>query len=188
MKPPPNTRMQRTRSSPSALRSPLMRCPLGGYGLSSLLRGWAPSLLVLTVMLLTSSCSRDRLGEVTSADVAGEYTFKEANLDSKHGPETLTLRPDGTYVQHYRPAMGAEVANEGSWRLESSREGRHVYLGGYRSWGVNIVSISTTGDPQNYDWRGNFGLLLEGDASTMRLLLNEDLNQRYEKRRPIGHR
>ena len=26
---PPNTRMQRTRSSPSALRSPLMRCPLG---------------------------------------------------------------------------------------------------------------------------------------------------------------
>ena len=27
--PPPNTRMQRTRSSPSALRSPLMRCPLG---------------------------------------------------------------------------------------------------------------------------------------------------------------
>ena len=29
----PNTRMQRTRSSPSALRSPLMRCPLGGLGL-----------------------------------------------------------------------------------------------------------------------------------------------------------
>ena len=27
--PPPNTRMQRTRSSPSALRSPLMRWPLG---------------------------------------------------------------------------------------------------------------------------------------------------------------
>jgi TonB family protein len=27
---PPNTRMQRTRSSPSALRSPLMRWPLGG--------------------------------------------------------------------------------------------------------------------------------------------------------------
>jgi hypothetical protein len=26
---PPNTRMQRTRSSPSALRSPLMRSPLG---------------------------------------------------------------------------------------------------------------------------------------------------------------
>jgi len=29
VQPPPNTRMQRTRSSPSALRSPLMRCPLG---------------------------------------------------------------------------------------------------------------------------------------------------------------
>ena len=28
----PNTRMQRTRSSPSALRSPLMRCPLGDQG------------------------------------------------------------------------------------------------------------------------------------------------------------
>jgi hypothetical protein len=28
---PPNTRMQRTRSSPSALRSPLMRCPLGRF-------------------------------------------------------------------------------------------------------------------------------------------------------------
>jgi hypothetical protein len=27
---PCNTRMQRTRSSPSALRSRLMRCPLGG--------------------------------------------------------------------------------------------------------------------------------------------------------------
>ena len=29
LKASPNTRMQRTRSSPSALRSPLMRCPLG---------------------------------------------------------------------------------------------------------------------------------------------------------------
>ena len=29
MNAPPNTRMQRTRSSPSALRSPLMRWPLG---------------------------------------------------------------------------------------------------------------------------------------------------------------
>jgi hypothetical protein len=29
----PNTRMQRTRSSPSALRSPLMRCPLGAGSL-----------------------------------------------------------------------------------------------------------------------------------------------------------
>ena len=28
----PNTRVQRTRSSPSALRSPLTRCPLGGRG------------------------------------------------------------------------------------------------------------------------------------------------------------
>jgi hypothetical protein len=30
-----NTRVQRTRSSPSALRSPLMRCPLGGRKLST---------------------------------------------------------------------------------------------------------------------------------------------------------
>ena len=36
---PPNTRMQRTRSSPSALRSPLMRCPLGGLKLASWLTG-----------------------------------------------------------------------------------------------------------------------------------------------------
>ena len=41
---PPNMRMQRTRSSPSALRSPLMRCPLGGgsplplFGRPSLLK------------------------------------------------------------------------------------------------------------------------------------------------------
>jgi hypothetical protein len=40
----PNTRMQRTRSSPSALRSPLMRCPLGGW--------WRPLwLLLLSVHL-----------------------------------------------------------------------------------------------------------------------------------------
>ena len=31
--PPPNTRMQRTRSSPTARHSPLMRCPLGGLWL-----------------------------------------------------------------------------------------------------------------------------------------------------------
>jgi hypothetical protein len=31
----PNTRMQRTRSSPSALRSPLMRCPLGSRNLQT---------------------------------------------------------------------------------------------------------------------------------------------------------
>jgi len=46
----PNTRMQRTRSSPSALRSPLMRCPLGS---AKLLR----ALLLQCVPLAALSCS-----------------------------------------------------------------------------------------------------------------------------------
>ena len=45
----PNTRMQRTRSSPSALRSPLMRCPLGLAG------GFGVMLLVLVGL---SECRR----------------------------------------------------------------------------------------------------------------------------------
>jgi hypothetical protein len=41
---PPNTRVQRTRPSPSALRSPLTRHPLGGrsYGESRELAGTNP--------------------------------------------------------------------------------------------------------------------------------------------------
>jgi hypothetical protein len=46
---PPNTRMQRTRSSPSALRSPLMRCPLGRLKL----------LLVLGAILLVAPLAAD---------------------------------------------------------------------------------------------------------------------------------
>jgi hypothetical protein len=44
---PPNTRMQRTRSSPTALRSPLMRCPLGGTKRRWWLHGAVAALVVL---------------------------------------------------------------------------------------------------------------------------------------------
>ena len=51
---PPNARVQRTRSSPSALRSPLMRCPLGGFRVSRIgvrmLAGFVVSLWVQTAL------------------------------------------------------------------------------------------------------------------------------------------
>ncbi len=51
----PNTRMQRTRSSPSALRSPLMRCPLGR--------------LALVASLAFLGLAPQRQGDITAADL-----------------------------------------------------------------------------------------------------------------------
>ena len=48
--PRPNTRMQRTRSSPSALRSPRTRCPLGGWKLTAA-RGVLAGLVLAAITL-----------------------------------------------------------------------------------------------------------------------------------------
>ena len=55
MKRPPNTRMQRTRSSPSALRSPLMRCPLGRGRTWQLIRRVTLTLIAAGTMACTAA-------------------------------------------------------------------------------------------------------------------------------------
>jgi hypothetical protein len=65
----PNTRMQRTRSSPSALRSPLMRWPLGPRGIMVA--------LALVVASLGTGCGDKAPTEPQSHTVAGKW---EGNL------------------------------------------------------------------------------------------------------------
>jgi hypothetical protein len=54
---PPNTRVQRTRSSPSALRSPLTRSPLGGVRHARLL-GAAAGASAIPASTLSPSFAR----------------------------------------------------------------------------------------------------------------------------------
>jgi len=60
----PNTRMQRTRSSPSPPRSPLMRCPLGGReGRRKQVKPAAPArwaLLAVSLLCAASGCAASR--------------------------------------------------------------------------------------------------------------------------------
>ena len=67
----PNTRVQRTRSSPSALRSPLTRCPLGGPKVAA--RGHMPILVALGMLIaaVTVAQSRPYQLEITVADPNG---------------------------------------------------------------------------------------------------------------------
>ena len=105
----PNTRMQRTRSSPSALRSPLMRCPLG------------PPTLVLSVWALLASIliSRSVVAQpIPPPSVPDSFAAEDRLLKAR--PVTrLTLgkfvaRFEETTLGEVREAIGSgSIAHQG---------------------------------------------------------------------------
>ena len=89
---PPNTRMQRTRSSPSALRSPLMRCPLGS----------AKGLLLLVALVVAHGCaSVSEKSELTIGlvDAAGGHALPAIDV-------ILTEKTTGKVYQATTTATG----------------------------------------------------------------------------------
>ena len=80
----PNMRVQRTRSSPSAPRSPLTRCPLGRMGL---VRLGVPMLVILCVVMVIGGCSkRVHTYTLAAGTEPGEVVIEFANPACKALP------------------------------------------------------------------------------------------------------
>ena len=93
---PPNTRVQRTRSSPSALRSPLTRLPLGGRRLMVAV-GISCMLLQGSAIASERHCGRDQIEKALDALVAlkglGEIYIEDGAADGTIAvPEGETSR------------------------------------------------------------------------------------------------
>jgi hypothetical protein len=122
---PPNTRMQRTRSSPSALRSPLMRCPLGARNSQLAARTG----VVWSVVVMVA-CGRQ--------DVSAARNVPTPSITLRAIPETLRLKdipspgPDVT-----PPMILKRVTAEIPEAVRSQRITQPLYL--YR------IAIDATG-------------------------------------------
>ena len=134
MAPLPNTRMQRTRSSPSALRSPLMRCPLG-----------AAVQLTLSVLITFGAAARLPACEC----VVFPRNIPEVDGYLKQGEMALILGRIRE-VTPLDPSWAA--ANPGLRPMSDTRAIVQVD----RYWGraavTSILSIETTSDC-GVDWR-----------------------------------
>ena len=124
----PNTRMQRTRSSPSALRSPLMRWPLGGREVLAvllvalagcvsvngrLLGAWEPGLAQVKY-------SRD---ESLHGTTLLKVVVRDSNGWAYQGSEVSVSRSGGPGSLHFLLYLNAEGAVEmampvGEWTVE----------------------------------------------------------------------
>ena len=90
----PNTRMQRTRSSPSALRSPLMRCPLGRT-LTGHRDLFPVALLAAGLLMLSAPLQASESGEqfVTIGGITlGRATFQD--VQTRLGRTNITKAAD----------------------------------------------------------------------------------------------
>ena len=139
---PPNTRVQRTRSSPSAHRSPLTRYPLG-----------AETLLVALVSLVASAAASLAAPSGGPA-LAGCYEFEQGawvpavdlggNAKYIVIPKTaeLTLRPDNrsdkpSFVAQAISPIPAGGQRTGFWRVEG---GDQVFV----NWTDGLAGVSMT--------------------------------------------
>ena len=73
--------------------------------------------------------------QVTRDEMVGQYLYRDSQLDSTHGPDTLTLRVDGHFVLVHLPSGTRE---EGDWWLADG--GATLELG---SDGAPIEATST---------------------------------------------
>ena len=101
----PNTRMQRTRSSPSALRSPLMRCPLGLAVATVIAMGTGMSCSSAAPVGSDSETIQSRCGAKPTADISQSEALCIAKLGGlpkglkPWRTELIGMRPDGKFSQ-----------------------------------------------------------------------------------------
>ena len=123
----PNTRVQRTRSSPSALRSPLTRRPLGGEIGSAVLVPRCPRLLSIPIMvflavasLASTACTSVAYWSISGADpCAGTFQDQLASVLVEQGGSPRSPR-----ISRVKPVQPSLVRIWGrAWFLVSSPSG-----------------------------------------------------------------
>ena len=119
----PNTRMQRTRSSPSALRSPLMRCPLGGPKLFL----WAKAGVGWCLVLVIVGLSAPAIGQERDFDTPHFEDARRTLLTASADPTQRVLAVQEVVIRNAveaRPLLvsvladsNPEVRREAAWWL-----------------------------------------------------------------------
>jgi len=92
---------------------------------------------------------------VKSDTLVGDYIYRSADKGAQHDPDRLTLRSDGKYVLVHMPGGHPGSTEEGEWRLENGPS-------------PNLL-LNHAGYP------------IKVKGKDVRLLINDDLGQWYEK-------
>jgi len=125
----PNTRVQRTRSSPSALRSPLTRCPLGLRKVS----------IVLGFVALLGCASTPKPGPRLIPTAGGRLDLVSIVRQDSTGSPAVFLEYRSAASPHDREALGREVEAVWGW-FEPFAEREHLAI-------VRIIAISPGAGP-----------------------------------------
>jgi hypothetical protein len=80
---------------------------------------------VLSSALALFGCSK----KVERSQVLGDYQAEHQN-----GVETIELRPDGTYTQHFRLKDGTDEIISGSWEFEPYNGEPKIALHNFRAY------------------------------------------------------
>ncbi len=121
-------------------------------------------LLPLMCLVLLLGCSK----VTDSSQVIGTYEAHHQN-----GVETLQLRPDGTYIHHFKAVNGTETTYSGKWQFEP-------YYGEPK---VSLNNFPQHFPPNSHKETIGITLLgIEKDWGRVRLYLSYDRDEYYTGR------
>ena len=110
--------------------------------------------LVVALLMLTDCAGRENS---PSNDYAGEYVFTPHEQPPAEFADFVVLRPDGTAVEiRYSRGSGQVSTTEKLWSVRDGKVDRTLVI-------------------------GDFGHPIEGTGSKVRLVINSDLNEFYQK-------
>lgn len=108
--------------------------------------------LGILVVAMSLGCTR---APVKPDAIVGDYIYHSSDKGAQHDPDRLTLRADGKYILVHMPGGHPGSTEEGEWRLVDGRP-------------PNIL-LDHAGYP------------IEIKGKDVRLLVDDDLGQWYEK-------
>lgn len=113
--------------------------------------------VVLAIMCVVGfwGCQTGQRTQLRPETFVGEYVYYSADKGAPHHPDRLTLRADGKYILVYVSDAHPASREEGVWQL-------------VRDPAPNILL-------------DHAGYLVQIDGKHVRLLINNDLGQWYEK-------
>ena len=142
MKYAPNTRVQRTRSSPSALRSPLTRSPLGGHMVGM-------GLSLLFAIVVTVACThviRDPVETPAKPLVAGDVVVKVGDADGQPLPGAIaTLKYEEAGQQRECSCMSGIGGQVEFVNVSAKMVGISIRLAGFADVDESGLGVSRTG-------------------------------------------
>jgi hypothetical protein len=110
---------------------------------------------LFTLLGMAAGCTSEPRAQLKPETFVGEYVYYSADKDAPHNPDRLTLGADGKYILVHMPGGHPALTEDGVWRLDN--------------------------EPVPNILLGHSGYPVKIKGKDVRLLINDDLGQWYEK-------